>query len=217
MPDYETRDKIMNAAQKIFAEKGLHVAKVSDIVKEAGVAQGTFYLYFKNKEELFQAIVDTNFEEMNGVFERLRGLPETACSPKIVREHLYGIFTELLLNFYQNKGLHTMMHMHGINSEKVDNVCNLFHKRLSSLISAELRRFGYAPGYSEEQMEVATFAVMGMFQEVAFQWFIERGAKDTVIPGLAEVLTDMLLWLLVGEEAARLGAAGCQNSVEMTD
>ena len=47
----ETKDKLLEAAAKVFGEKGYEKAKVSDIVAMADVAQGTFYLYFKSKEE----------------------------------------------------------------------------------------------------------------------------------------------------------------------
>ncbi|MBX0312473.1 MAG: TetR/AcrR family transcriptional regulator, partial [Sulfurihydrogenibium sp.] len=42
-----TKDKIIVAAKELFSTKGYHETKVSDIVEKAGVAQGTFYLYFK--------------------------------------------------------------------------------------------------------------------------------------------------------------------------
>ena len=44
---------IKKAATEVFAEQGYHIAKVSTIVRQVGVAQGTFYLYFKSKQELF--------------------------------------------------------------------------------------------------------------------------------------------------------------------
>jgi len=52
-----TKDKLFRAAVKIFSEKGFWKTKISDIVKEAGVAQGTFYLYFKSKNHCFREIL----------------------------------------------------------------------------------------------------------------------------------------------------------------
>lgn len=48
----EKYDLILNAALKVIAENGFHGAQVSKIAKEAGVADGTIYLYFKNKEDI---------------------------------------------------------------------------------------------------------------------------------------------------------------------
>ncbi len=45
-------DRIIDAAVKVIAKNGYHGAKVTAIAKEAGVADGTIYLYFKNKEHL---------------------------------------------------------------------------------------------------------------------------------------------------------------------
>jgi len=54
---YSTKQKLINSAIKIFAEKGFWKTKISDIVKEAGVAQGTFYLYFKSKDHCLKEIL----------------------------------------------------------------------------------------------------------------------------------------------------------------
>jgi len=45
----DKRALITDAAIQVFADKGFHQARVSDIAKKAGVADGTIYLYFKNK------------------------------------------------------------------------------------------------------------------------------------------------------------------------
>lgn len=50
------RDELMDAAQGLFLRKGFAATNVSEIVEEAGVAKGTFYLYFKTKEEVLAAL-----------------------------------------------------------------------------------------------------------------------------------------------------------------
>lgn len=57
------KDNIIRAAVKIFSEKGIEKTKISDIVKEAGVAQGTFYLYFPSKLSLMPAIAEIMVEK----------------------------------------------------------------------------------------------------------------------------------------------------------
>lgn len=49
--------EICAAALKVFAEKGFAAAKLDDIARRAGVSKGTLYLYFKDKEELFRAVI----------------------------------------------------------------------------------------------------------------------------------------------------------------
>ena len=49
--------EICAAALEVFAEKGFAAAKLDEIARRAGVSKGTLYLYFKDKEELFRAVV----------------------------------------------------------------------------------------------------------------------------------------------------------------
>jgi len=52
----ETKGKIMDAAMRLFSEKGFHRTNTKEIAREAGVATGSFYAYFKNKKSVFLAI-----------------------------------------------------------------------------------------------------------------------------------------------------------------
>ncbi|MGC3999905.1 MAG: TetR/AcrR family transcriptional regulator [Anaeromyxobacter sp.] len=61
-----TRQKLVEAAETVFGEKGYEAASISDITREAGVALGTFYVYFEDKKTLFVEVVD-------GLGARLRG------------------------------------------------------------------------------------------------------------------------------------------------
>ena len=61
--------RIINAATKIFAKKGFYHAKVSDIAREAQVADGTIYLYFENKDDILISLFE---EQMKLVLENMR-------------------------------------------------------------------------------------------------------------------------------------------------
>jgi AcrR family transcriptional regulator len=58
MDKAERRQQILNHARDVFAKRGYHAAKIDDIVAAAGVARGTFYLYFEDKRGIFEEIVD---------------------------------------------------------------------------------------------------------------------------------------------------------------
>ena len=58
--------QIVDAAVIVIAENGYHQAQVSKIAKEAGVADGTIYLYFKNKEDILISV----FQRKNGDFRQ---------------------------------------------------------------------------------------------------------------------------------------------------
>jgi AcrR family transcriptional regulator len=53
-----TRQRVLEAAEAVFGDKGYHGASVTEITRAAGVAQGTFYLYFHGKKEIFLDLVD---------------------------------------------------------------------------------------------------------------------------------------------------------------
>ena len=57
------KESIVHAAIQVFREKGIEKTKVSDIVKAAGIAQGTFYLYFPSKLSLMPAIAEVMVEK----------------------------------------------------------------------------------------------------------------------------------------------------------
>jgi TetR/AcrR family fatty acid metabolism transcriptional regulator len=54
----DKREAILRAATKVFARSGYFNAKVADVARVAGVADGTVYLYFKSKEEILRSIFD---------------------------------------------------------------------------------------------------------------------------------------------------------------
>lgn len=59
----DKREAILRAAIKVFAGKGYFNSKVADIASEAGIADGTVYLYFKSKDEILHSIFDRAMEE----------------------------------------------------------------------------------------------------------------------------------------------------------
>ena len=61
----DKRERILAAAERIFARHGFFAAKVSDVAKEAGVADGTIYLYFKNKDDLLISLFDNRMQQVN--------------------------------------------------------------------------------------------------------------------------------------------------------
>jgi len=57
----EMRNGILDAAMRVFANKGYHAASVSDVAEAAGLAKGTLYIYFESKDAMTIAIVDRQF------------------------------------------------------------------------------------------------------------------------------------------------------------
>ncbi len=58
VPKAERRQQILSAARGLFAKRGYHLTTIDDIVAQAGVARGTFYLYFEDKRAIFSDLID---------------------------------------------------------------------------------------------------------------------------------------------------------------
>ena len=75
----QKREALLNAAFSLFTTKGIQETSISDIVREAGMAKGTFYLYFKDKYDLRDKLI---VHEASGLFRKAweqmagRQLPE---------------------------------------------------------------------------------------------------------------------------------------------
>lgn len=61
----DKRERILIAAERIFARHGFFAARVSEIAREAGVADGTIYLYFKSKDDLLISLFENRMKQVN--------------------------------------------------------------------------------------------------------------------------------------------------------
>ncbi len=90
----DKRERILDAAIKVFARSGYHGSRVSDIAREAGIAYGLVYHYFKNKEEILGSI----FEQRWGGF--LAALEDIAAEDRSCADKLVSV-AALILNAYR--------------------------------------------------------------------------------------------------------------------
>ncbi|RPJ54816.1 MAG: TetR/AcrR family transcriptional regulator [Dehalococcoidia bacterium] len=63
--------QILDAARQVFAAQGFHATRMSDIAQVAGVSQGTLYHYFRSKDELFLAVLNTWNEQLKTIVTQL--------------------------------------------------------------------------------------------------------------------------------------------------
>jgi TetR/AcrR family fatty acid metabolism transcriptional regulator len=86
----DKRRRILDAAVSVFARKGYFAARVSDVAKKAGVADGTIYLYFRNKEDilvcLFDEVMSEHVEEARKVVRALPTAPQRLLA--VAERHL---------------------------------------------------------------------------------------------------------------------------------
>lgn len=85
------KSELIEAAEQLFRENGFTQTSVSDIVKRVGVAQGTFYYYFKSKDEALNAVIDHYIDNYKAGLERLladESLPPVSKVEIIVNDAL---------------------------------------------------------------------------------------------------------------------------------
>jgi AcrR family transcriptional regulator len=85
----QNRQAILDAAREVFGELGYETATVRDIIRRAGLAAGTFYNYYRSKEEVFAALADDGARRFGPILKGLRG-----------HGHSFETFVELAIGAY---------------------------------------------------------------------------------------------------------------------
>jgi AcrR family transcriptional regulator len=83
----QNRAKLLAAARKVFAEKGVGAATARDIVRETDLATGTFYNYFDDKNDVFRALISDHAEKARRIARAERRQPG-----RTVEERLHGAY-----------------------------------------------------------------------------------------------------------------------------
>jgi AcrR family transcriptional regulator len=90
--------RLLDAALVVFADQGFHAARVDDICRVAGVAHGTFYLYFASKEDVFRSLLDDVVIEMRELAGELPQIRSGTTSHDALRDWL-GQFYDLYARY----------------------------------------------------------------------------------------------------------------------
>ncbi|MBR3206798.1 MAG: TetR/AcrR family transcriptional regulator [Bacillus sp. (in: Bacteria)] len=179
--------QIIDAAVVVIAENGYHQSQVSKIAKQAGVADGTIYLYFKNKEDILISL----FKEKMGQFiERM----ETDIQKKpSAKEKLLLLIEEHFRMLAQNHhlALVTQLELRQSNLElrqKINEVLKGYLNMLDSILTE-----GKKTGEFRQNLDVrlARQMVFGTIDETATTWVMNDQKYD--LPALAESVHDLLL------------------------
>lgn len=81
-----TRADLLAAARKVFAERGYHEASIAEITATADVGVGTFYLHFRDKDEIFNTLIEEGLKEIREqVDSHMRDLPDEQLLAALIR------------------------------------------------------------------------------------------------------------------------------------
>lgn len=165
--------RIINAATKVFAKKGFFHAKVSDIAKEAQVADGTIYLYFDNKDDILISLFE---EQMTVVLENM--MAQLSPEEDVVRKIEKFALTHLKL-IELNKNMAEIIQVELRQSTKfMKEYMNERFLQYLNLI-AEIIREGQAKGIFKNDVipGVAKRAFFGALDEMSRFWVLSTHKK----------------------------------------
>ena len=177
----ERRQQILSVARDVFAKRGYHTAKIEDIVAAAGVARGTFYLYFEDKRAIFEEIVDRTIARLGRSIVRVDVDAERRVADQ-VREQILRIVRILLEDRATTKIL--LSDALGVDPA-FDRKLLSFYDEMSTQLESSLRD-GQALGIVRQgDVRLMAWLTMGALKETMFQ-IVQRGAEydeDKLVEG----------------------------------
>ncbi len=176
-----TRDRLLEAAEEVFAEQGFFRASIAEITRRAGVAQGTFYLYFKAKEEIFRELVRKMSHD-------LRRTLQEATAPILDRRDAERVGLETFLEFVlQRRNLYTVMR----ECEFVDPELHRWHyQRLAEGYVRGLRVAMARGQVRQMDPEALAYFLMGAAHMIGMRWTYwentlpPREAVETIVSAM---------------------------------
>lgn len=179
--------KIIEAAVAVIAENGFHQAQVSKIAKRAGVADGTIYIYFKNKEDILTSLFS---EKMGEFIERIQQVISDKASAKEKMAALVETHFSILAAD-RNMAIVTQLELRQSNKEirmKINDTLKNYTTLMEGIIES-----GKKEGVFRETLDVrlARQMVFGTIDETVTNWVMNDHKYDLV--ALSHPVADLLI------------------------
>lgn len=159
----ERHSQVLRCARKVFAEKGYHAAGVADIIREAGVARGTFYLHFASKRAIFDELLDVLFQELESRIRRVDPAGGAEDSARQMLDNVGRVLDTLL----RNRDLTRILLREAVGLDAgFDRKLDEFYRRLAGLIERSLvsgREMGLV---RDLDRRVASLMILGALKQV---------------------------------------------------
>jgi AcrR family transcriptional regulator len=180
--------QIMEIALRLFSQKGYHATSIDDIIGEAGIVKGTFYLHFESKHNLLESIIDNNLRML---FESIKLLD--ISMPKPVSE-VKEFYIQISRGLMQNEDMRLFVKVFlrdafGLDQKLLDKI-NVFFHQLVVIISDYIAK-AQADGRVVKYINplVISYSIIGSVKEVLFHWAVldEKLDIDATITTLLDV------------------------------
>ncbi len=166
--------QIIDAAVVVIADNGFHQAQVSKIAKKAGVADGTIYLYFKNKEDILISLFEDKMGQFTEKIEEVIAGKSNSVEKllALVKMHLYQLADD------PNLAIVTQIELRQSNTElrvKINEVLKDYIKIIDQVL-----RQGIEEGLFKENLNVklARQMIFGTLDEVVTNWVMNEQKYD---------------------------------------
>ncbi len=179
--------RIMNAAIKVFAEQGFYKATISQVAREAGVADGTIYIYFKNKADILNNFFSNRTRL---VFQRFR---ETVDESGNAEEKLRNLIRRHLYEFQRDRDMAVVFQREALQARYVaDEYIREITKMYLDIVG-EILEQGQSEGCIRKDFQngLAKRFILGAVNEVINTWVTADGKYDLV--SMADPLVDLYL------------------------
>ena len=158
-----TRQRVLEAAEAVFAEHGYHEASIVKITEAAGVGQGTFYLYFSSKQEAFDELVRDLNRRVRHAMKEASSKGKTRLEAEVLGFGAYFRFTA------EHPALYRIIRQAEFVSPEM---LRYHYDRLSAGYIEGLREAIERGEIAELDPEVAAWALMGMGELIGMRWIL---------------------------------------------
>ena len=165
------RADILKAAVETFSLRGYHQTRVADILKAAGIARGTFYLYFESKNAIFLELLDALLDEFLGGIEGV----ETGPNAPPVFDQLLDRVTVILETAASNAALARIVFREAVGLDAdVDQKLSDFDDRLHEYVQEALNN-GIAMGLLREMdTSIIATCILGSVRQVLYRELVRH-------------------------------------------
>lgn len=184
----ERRNEILDTAERLFHAKGYEKCAVNDIIKEVGIAKGTFYYYFKSKEEVMDAIVSRYKEIVVSRAEEI--LKKDDISPE---EKLIRVFMSMRTNDKVDKCLLNELHKTEnalLHQKTLNQIVTSMAPVLVKVIEEGIEKKVWRSRYPLQYMQIFLAASLTLTDEGIFE--LDADSQMKVMAALISMLEKML-------------------------
>jgi AcrR family transcriptional regulator len=180
------RAQIKESALQVFAEQGYHATSVTDLVKAAGVARGTFYLYFDSKDALFLELLDDLLVHLRS---NVVGV-DLSPGAEPMEAQLQATVVRILRTVASNRPLTRIIFREAVGlHDEVDERLRTFDTQLHDFVAGSLR-LGVELGVLRlHDVEVGATCVIGSLRELIYRELVVSEADVDPVP-VARALLD---------------------------